>query len=78
MVLERALTVKQFSQKHRAWSEGSLRWLIFNAEPRMTTAGLTGGNGLQQAIIRIGRRVYLHEERFFVWFESQCAGNRSR
>jgi len=55
------LTVRQFSEKHRAFSPGGLRFLIFNA----------GSNGLKksQALLRLGRRVLIDEERFFNWIE---------
>ena len=56
-------TVKQFSQRHPAFAEGGLRWQIFNEET----------NGLKQsgAIVRNGRRVLIHEEKFFAWLENQ-------
>jgi hypothetical protein len=75
------LTVKQFSQKHQAWTEGALRALIFDAEPRYRMEGRkrveVPGNGLASAIVRIGRssrpRVLLDEERFFEWVDEQQA-----
>lgn len=56
-------TVKQFSEKQPAFSQGGLRALVFNASK----------NGLAKsgAIIRIGRRVLIDEQKFFVWVESQ-------
>jgi len=44
-------------------SENQLRWLIFNAR----------ANGLHAhgAIVRIGRRVYIDEDKFDAWIESQ-------
>lgn len=50
-------TVRQFAEDHPAFSEGGLRWLIFNEE----------SNGLKEsgAIIRVGRRVLIDEARFF-------------
>jgi hypothetical protein len=50
-------TVTQFSKKHPAFSVGSLRWLVFNAN--------TNGLDEAKAIIRVGRKVLVHEERFF-------------
>ena len=70
------LTVKQFSQKHQAFSEGSLRWLIFNARERFSASGEPfGGNGLEEAgaILRIGRKVLIDEEKFFDWTEARSA-----
>lgn len=59
------LTVKQFSQKHPAFPEGGLRHRIFFSKE----------NGLADArvIIRAGRKVLIHEERFFIWLEKGAA-----
>lgn len=56
-------TVSQFAQKHPAFSVGALRQHIFD-EHR---------NGLAEsgAIVRVGRRVYINEAKFFVWLEAQ-------
>lgn len=43
------------------FTEAQVRWWIFNA----TT------NGLQSAIVRIGRRVYIDVDAFALWVESQ-------
>jgi len=53
------LTVSQFSKKHPAFPIGGLRHKIFNEK----------ANGLAKsgAIIRSGRRVLIHEEKFFAW-----------
>lgn len=57
------LTVTQFPGKHPAFPIGGLRALIFNEKQ----------NGLAKsgAIVRIGRKVLIHEEKFFQWIESQ-------
>lgn len=55
------LSVKQFAEKHTAFSESSLRWLIFNEVQ----------NGFTRAVIRIGRRVYIDETKFFEWADKQ-------
>lgn len=49
-------TVRQFSQKHPIYSEGSIRHVIFNAKT----------NGFAPAIVRQGRRVLIDES---AWFE---------
>jgi hypothetical protein len=56
-------TVKQFSEKHPAFSVGSLRAIIFNAST----------NGLSEAgaIVRIGRKVLLNDTKFYDWIEAQ-------
>ena len=57
----RVFTVKQFSARNPAFSEGSLRWLLFNSR----------GNKLDAAVVRVGRRVLIDEDRFFAWIEGQ-------
>ena len=52
-------TVKQFCQKHEAFTEGGLRHQIFNER--------TNGLAEAGAIVRIGRKVLIHEERYFNW-----------
>jgi len=57
-------TVKQLAEELRptgAFTEASLRWLIFNAK----------GNGFERALVRLGRRVFIHRERFGEWLEAQ-------
>lgn len=59
-------TVKQHASKHPAFTEGAVRMYIFNENQ----------NGLAAAgaIVRIGRKVLIDEEKFFAWIESQNAG----
>ena len=57
----RVYTVKQFSARNPAFSEGSLRWLLFNSRE----------NKLDAAVVRVGRRVLIDEDRFFAWIEEQ-------
>ena len=56
-------TVKQFSERNPAFTEGSLRWQIFNEDL----------NGLKKsgAISRLGRKILIKEPEFFAWIESQ-------
>lgn len=54
-------TVTQFCQKYPAFSVGGLRWLLFHRD----------ANGLTAAVVRVGRRVLLDEERFFQWLDRQ-------
>ena len=65
------LTVRQFAEKHPAFPQGSLRSLIFHASPRHSSQGRIDGNGLDAALIRIGRKVLINEARFFEWVEKQ-------
>ena len=67
------LTVKQFSDKHPAFSQGSLRFQIFNASSRKTSHGEIPGNGLSSALVRLGCKVMIDEARFFAWLDSQNA-----
>jgi hypothetical protein len=59
-------TVNQFTAKHPAFTTGGLRALIFNED----------SNGLAKsgAIVRIGRKVLINEEKFFGWIEAQNGG----
>jgi len=54
-------TVKQFSERHPAFSVGSLRALIFD--------GNTNGLNESGAVVRINRKVLINEGRFFDWVE---------
>lgn len=65
------LTVRQFSEKHPAFSQGSLRNLIFNASPKYTSRGQVDGNGLKVALVRVGRKILIDEEKFFSWIDQQ-------
>jgi len=67
-------TVRQFADKHPAFSQGSLRNLIFLAEDRNTSKGVINGNGLEIALVRIGRKLLIDEARFFEWIDAQQGG----
>lgn len=56
------LSVKKFCQKHTSFSEGGLRNLIFHKEKN--------GLMLEKAIVKVGKRVLIDEERFFLWIKS--------
>ena len=56
-------TVKQFCVRNPAFTEGGVRWQIFNEE--------TNGLAESGAIIRMGRRVLIDEDRFFDWLDRQ-------
>ena len=64
-------TVRQFSEKYPAFPQGSLRNLIFLAESRKTSKGEIAGNGLDVALMRIGRKVLIDDAKFFEWIDSQ-------
>lgn len=67
-------TVRQFSEKYPAFSQGSLRNLIFLADKRHTSTGQIPGNGLDMALVRIGRKLLIDETKFFQWIEQQQKG----
>jgi hypothetical protein len=56
------VNVAQLSQKLPAFTQSSLRWLIFNS----------ASNGLEKsgALMRLGRRVLIDEEKFIEWVRS--------
>ena len=59
-------SVQQFIKKHPVFTTGGVRALIFNEH----------ANGLAKsgAIVRIGRKVLINEEKFFGWVEAQNGG----
>jgi len=61
--VDQYFTVPQFSKRHVAFSNGSLRWIIYNSEK----------NGLDKtgAIIRIGRKLLIDETLFLSWVKCQ-------
>ena len=65
------LTVRQFAEKYPAFSEPSLRNLIFNAFPNSSRKVAIEGNGLDMAILKVGRKVLIDETKFFEWVEQQ-------
>jgi hypothetical protein len=54
-------TVKQLAQANPAFTQASLRWLLFNREI----------NGLQRVVVKVGRRLLIDEEEFFAWIDEQ-------
>ena len=57
------LTVGALADKYRAagFTQGSLRWQLFNREQ----------NGLDRAVVRVGRRLLIDEAEFIAWLRSQ-------
>ena len=60
------LTVNQLTNKHAAFKLGGVRYEIFHEET----------NGLKDfgVIVRNGRRVLIHESRYFLWIELRSTG----
>lgn len=62
--LARLRTIAQLAAESAGlFSEGSLRWHVFHAAE----------TGLDRAIVRVGRRVYIDLDRFEAWLEEQRA-----
>ncbi len=59
-------TVNQFTAKQPAFTLGGMRSLIFNEH--------TNGLAKSGAIVRIGRKVLINEEKFFNWIAAQNGG----
>jgi hypothetical protein len=61
-------------------TESFLRHAIFNAEDRIGSGGaVIQGNGLSDAIIRVGRKVLIDLNAFDAWVEShRCSTNAGR
>ena len=53
------MTVRQFCAAHPGFTEGSVRWLLFNRET----------NGLAVALVKKGRRIWIDVDAFFDWLE---------
>jgi hypothetical protein len=62
-------TVKQFSERHPAFTVASLRALIFD--------GNTNGLNESCAIVRINRKVLINEPKFFDWVDGGNKRKRS-
>jgi hypothetical protein len=58
------LTVGDAAKKYPAFTEGSLRWLLFNREQ----------NGFNRCVVRIGRRVLIDEAELVAWLRDQREG----
>ena len=59
-------TLRNFASKHPgAFTEPSLRWLAFNRDH----------NGFADAFIKVGRRIFVDENRFFDAIDGQNRAN---
>lgn len=65
------LTVRQLSERLPAFTEPALRWAIFCAKAPAGSKAHETYAGLRSAIIRIGRRVLIDENRFLAWVASR-------
>jgi hypothetical protein len=55
------LTVKQYAERYPYPSESALRWMLFHSST----------NGLESAVIRVGRRIILDLDALNAWLRSQ-------
>lgn len=71
-------TVEQFATLQPAFTTAALRNLIFKAESRQSSKGTIPGNGLVEcgAIIRVGRKVLIDDEKFLCWVRQQNGGSK--
>jgi len=53
--------VPQFCAEHPAFTPGGIRWLLFHRQQ----------NGLERAVVRVGRRVLIDVDKFFTWVDEQ-------
>lgn len=65
------LTIKLFCKNHPSWTEGAIRNLIFFSKERHTSKGKLPGNGFDVALLRVGRKILIDEDKFFAWIKSQ-------
>ena len=59
--IRRLRTVTQLCEEHPAFTPGGIRWLLFNRRE----------NGLESAVVKIGRRVLIDVDMFFEWIAAQ-------
>lgn len=66
------MTVRVTCQRYKDAfpNERVLRNLIFKARDRYSSGGVIKGNGLDVAIIRIGRKVLIDEDKLIEWLYS--------
>ena len=62
--MKKLTTVKQLANENPAFSEASIRHLIFKHAP-LDRHNTYSDHALQNAVIRIGRKVVIDEERFY-------------
>jgi hypothetical protein len=55
------MTVRQLTEQYPAFSMGGIRWLLFHRQE----------NGLDRAVLKVGRRVLIDVDQFFGWLAQQ-------
>ena len=71
-------TIPQFCERNPAFGDGQLRNWIQYAVPRIRTVRgqrvTLPPNGIGMALVRVGRRVFIDEDKFFDWIDQQQKG----
>jgi len=74
-------SIPQFCERNPAFNVWKLRNLIQRAVPRVHTIRgervALPANGFGMAVVRVGRRVYIDEDKFFDWIDLQQKGGAS-
>lgn len=60
-------TVRQLSERFPAFSQGGIRYLIFNG----------ARNGFESCIRRVGRKILIDEQSFLEWLDRQNGGTHA-
>jgi len=76
--LPRLTTVKKMAQTKPycdIYTENSIRALVFNSAPRISSKGEIPSNGLQEAgaILRVGRKLLIDLDAFDSWLITQSS-----
>jgi hypothetical protein len=58
------MTIRQTVEKYPFFTENSLRWHLFNR----------GTNGLAPAVMKIGKKILIDDEKFTTWIDSHGQG----
>lgn len=66
-------TLDIFGQRNPAFRPSVMRNLLWRAQDRHSSQGTIKGNGLNIAVIRVGRRIYIDEAKFFEWLKDKNA-----
>lgn len=65
------LTLDKFAERNPAFPPSVMRNLLWKAKDRHSSLGPVKGNGLDMAVVRIGKRLYIDEPKFFAWLDGQ-------
>lgn len=60
------LTIRQFCEQNPAFTQGGIRFLIFNKQQ----------NGFDKCMVRVGRKILINVSAFFLWLDEKNGGNK--